>query len=167
MYKTTPTGGLMLEGMHIPLDESNAFYMRYLNWLEEGNVLPPPTEEDVEVAKAEVWERIKAYRDRVSDGGYSVPVAGSPKWFHSDAKSRTQQIGLVLAGAAIPPVPWKTMDGTFVTMSQGLAVAIFQAAMQKESLVFAVAEAHRAAMEASADPLSYDFTTGWPKGYGE
>lgn len=117
--------------------------------------------------RATMWERIKAHRERLSDqGGYKVVVNGVDKWFHSDAKSKTQQLGLVIAGAAVPAIQWKTMDGTFITMSQAWAVAIFNAAATRDATIFAVAEAHRVAMMAAADPLAYDFTGGWPAVYG-
>lgn len=114
--------------------------------------------------KAEVWAAIKAKRDLLSDtGGYKVTVDGVDRWFHSDPKSKGQQMGLVLASAAAAGVPpWKTMDGTKVAMSQALASQIFQAAMAMEGAIFQAAETHRAAMEASADPSAYDFSGGWP-----
>jgi len=117
--------------------------------------------------RAQAWERIKAHRERLSDqGGYKVVVSGVDKWFHSDAKSKTQQLGLVIAGAAVPAIQWKTMDGTFVTMSQALAGAIFQAAAAQDAAIFTKAEQHKAAMEASTDPLAYDFSGGWPATFG-
>lgn len=114
--------------------------------------------------KAILWERIKAERDRRKlDGGYKV---GS-KWFHSDTFSRTQQIGLVLLGSSIPSgLQWKTMDGSFVTMTQTLANQIFGAAAAQDVATFQAAEVHKAAMEASADPSAYDFSGGWPAIYG-
>ncbi|MCA0213068.1 MAG: DUF4376 domain-containing protein [Proteobacteria bacterium] len=118
-------------------------------------------------ARAAVWERIKAHRERLSDtGGYQVTVGEVTKWFHSDLKSKTQQIALVVAGAGVPAVPWKTMDGTFVTMSQAWAVAIFAAASAQEAAIFATAEMHRGAVMASAEPLAYDWTGDWPAVYG-
>lgn len=110
-------------------------------------------------ARAAMWEWIKAKRDHLSEhGGYLV----SGKWFHSDAKSKTQQLSLFVMGAAVPAVQWKTMDGSFVTMSQALAGGIFQAAAAKDMAIFGAAETHRAAMEASATPAAYDFSGGWP-----
>lgn len=119
----------------------------------------------VEVARAAAWEDIKTIRDqRTLDGGF--PAAG--KWFHSDLKSRSQQLGLVIMGASIPAgLMWKTMDGTFVQMTQTLAGQIFAAAAAQEQATFAVAEQHKAAMEAAEDPAAYDYTTGWPAIYGE
>ena len=112
----------------------------------------------------QVWERIKAKRDAIKSGGIMV---GS-KWFHTDDGSRIQQMGLVTMGASIPAnLQWKTMDGSFITMTQTLASQVFQAVAASDQAVFAAAEAHRVAMEASVDPASYDYSGGWPKIYGE
>lgn len=119
---------------------------------------PPPT-------VADIWSRIKAERDRRTErGGFKV----GDKWFHSDQKSRSQQLALVLLGSAIPPgLQWKTMDGSFVTMTAALAQQILAAAAASEQAIFAAAEAHRRAMEGGDDPGSYDFSTSWPKIFGE
>lgn len=118
----------------------------------------------VDQIKAAVWLKIKAERDRRKAGGVKVGA----KWFHSDDGSRIQQMGLVMMGAAIPAnLQWKTMDGSFITMTQTLASQVFQTVAASDQTIFAVAEGHRVAMEASADPASYDYSTGWPKVYGE
>lgn len=116
-------------------------------------------------AKAAKWDAIKVERDyRTENGGYKVGA----KWFHSDQKSRSQQLGLMLLGASIPAnLQWKTMDGSFVTMTQQLAGQVLGAAAASDQAIFAAAETHKAAMEASADPAAYDFSVGWPKIYGE
>lgn len=114
-------------------------------------------------AKNSAWEAIKAERDRRKAGGVKVGA----HWFHSDDASRIQQIGLVIMGANIPAnLQWKTMDGTFVTMTQTLANQIFQAVAAQDQAIFAKAEEHRAAMEASENPAAYDFAAGWPLIYG-
>lgn len=117
------------------------------------------------LAKAAAWEGIKAERDsRTEQGGYKVGT----KWFHSDQKSRSQQLGLVLLGANIPAnLQWKTMDGSFVLMTQQLAGQVLAAAATSDQSIFAAAEIHKAAMEASQDPAAYDFSSGWPKVFGE
>lgn len=111
------------------------------------------------------WEAIKAERDRRSlTGGYQ---AGG-KWFHSDLFSRSQQMGLVMLGANIPPgLLWKTMDGSFVEMTPTLAQQVFAAAAQSDATLFAVAEAKRAAMAGSQTPWDYDVLAGWPVAFGE
>lgn len=116
-------------------------------------------------AKAAALISIKAERDRrIQSGGYKVGL----KWFHSDTFSRTQQMGLVMLGANIPAnTPWKTLDGSTVVMTQQLAQQIFASAAASDIAIFAASEAHRAALEASTDPASYDSTGGWPKAFGE
>jgi hypothetical protein len=125
-------------------------------------IAPAP---DLAQLKAAKWELIKAERDRRTDqGGYKVGT----KWFHSDQKSRSQQLGLALLGASLPAdLQWKTMDGSFVAMTQQLASQVIGAAAASDQEIFAAAETHKVAMEASADPSTYDFSTGWPKIYGE
>lgn len=114
--------------------------------------------------KAQVWQAIKSERDRRKAGGVKVGA----KWFHSDDGSRIQQMGLVMMGASIPAnLQWKTMDGTFITMTQTLASQVFQAVAASDQAIFSVAEAHRVALQASADPAAYDYLTGWPAIFGE
>lgn len=116
-------------------------------------------------AKTVAWSRIKTERDRrIQQGGYKV----GPKWYHSDTFSRTQQMGLVMLGANIPAnTPWKTMNGSFVIMTQTLAGQIFGTAAASDIAIFTAAETHSAAMNASPTPESYDCTGGWPVAYGE
>lgn len=107
-------------------------------------------------------EAIKAERDRRKFAGYMA--AGNR--FHSDPDSRTQQLGLVIMGAGVPPIQWRTLDGTYVTMTQQLAAAIFTATAMGDAAIFAAGEAHRAAVEAMTDPMqieAYDFSGGWPE----
>lgn len=108
--------------------------------------------------RAGAWEKIKAERERRKNGG--VLVDG--KWFHSDADSRIQFIAMVLMGANAPADPWKTMDGTFVTMTKELSSKVFLAVVELDRNAFARAELHLTGMTAAADPASYDITTGWP-----
>lgn len=117
-----------------------------------------------EAAKVSKWEAIKVERDRRKAGGVRV----GDHWFHSDDPSRIQQLGLVLMGAGIPAdLQWKTMSGEFVTMTQALAGQVFQAIAAADTADFANAEAHRVAMEAAANPATYDFSGGWVQTYEE
>ena len=124
----------------------------------EGAVTAPPLPPPKEAA----WERIKHERDRRSRLGVKV----GEHWYHSDADSRIQQISLFVMGASVPPVQWKTLTlsppPVFVTMTQAIAGGIFQATAASDAAVFGAAEAHRVAMEASATPETYDFSSGWP-----
>lgn len=112
------------------------------------------------------WEAIKWERDRRKlEGGYLV--AG--KWYHSDAFSRIQQLGLVLLGANIPAgLQWKTLDGSFVTMTQQLAGQIFAAAAILDAALFKAAEVARKELEALPleEQSSYDMSKiPWPASY--
>lgn len=133
-------------------------------WDFDGANFTPPTKPPVSEVIARQWNEIKAERDRRKAGGVKVGV----KWFHSDDGSRVQQMGLVMMGAGIPAnLQWKTMDGSFITMTQTLASQVFQAVAASDQAVFTAAETHRVAMEASADPDAYDYSTGWPAVFGE
>lgn len=137
-------------------------------------ILAEPPVAEIKAAK---WEAIKAERDRRKSGGFKVGTL----WFHCDADSRIQHLGLkdkardlIAAGGAMTdnltmlgqPVRWKTMDGSFANVTAQLAFEIVAAAGDLDARLFAVAETHRAAMEAAADPTAYDFSAGWPETFG-
>lgn len=110
------------------------------------------------------WSAIKSERDRRTQaGGY---LTGG-KWYHSDTFSRTQQLGLVLLGASVPPVDWKTMDGTFVAMTQTLAGQIFAAAAASDMALFVYAQTLKAQVDAAVDPASINIMAGWPAIFGD
>lgn len=148
-------------------------------------VIPAPVLSGAQIkaqASAAKWESIKTERDRRKSGGFKVKVGSSNKWFHSDADSRIQHLGLkdkardLLAGGGMmtdkltilgQTVKWKTMDGTFVDVSAQVAFDIVSSAGDLDAQLFVAAETHKAAMEASADPANYDFSAGWPNYFGE
>ena len=102
------------------------------------------------------WERIKAKRDELTDNGGCLVAT---KWFHTDPKSKQQQMALVMLGVSIPAgLQWKTMDGSFIEMTQPLAAQLFGAQVQREQMIFAHAEA------LNLDPTA-DIDTGWPARY--
>lgn len=132
-------------------------------WLWDGEQFTAPPLPPLAERQSAVWERIKAERDRRKYLGVKVGA----HWFHSDDPSRIQQLALAMMGAAIPAgLMWKTLTLTpppvFVEMTPALAQGIFQATAASDAAIFAAAEAHRLAMEASANPENYDFSGGWP-----
>ena len=137
-----------------------------VGWLLQSGAFVPPPASPLAVRQAAAWERIKAERDRRKVLG----VLAGGHWFHSDADSRIQQLSLFVMGAAVPSIRWKTLTASgapvFVTMTQALAGAIFQGTAASDAAVFGAAEAHRIAMEASSTPETYDFSGGWPAGFG-
>lgn len=137
---------------------------------------------DSSAIKSIRWEEVKSVRDRLKNGGFKVNIDGCEKWFHSDVDSRVQHLGLKdmardhLASGGLKddvltirrqPVRWKTMDGSFVAVSAKTAFDIVAAACDLDANIFVVAEMHKSALQASADPASYDFSGGWPKVFGE
>ena len=134
-----------------------------IGWSYDGHTFTAPAP-DLTALRAAHWEDIKRERDRrTQQGGYQV--AG--KWYHSDTFSRTQQMGLVMMGAGIPGgLQWKTMDGSFVTMTQTLAGQVFAAAASSDAALFARAEQIKAVME--ADPVNFSLASQtWPVIFGE
>ena len=134
--------------------------------VQQWEVYALPAEEataNQAAARAAKWEAIMAERDRRKALGVKV----GDHWYHSDADSRIQQISLFVMGASVPPIQWKTLTTTpspvFVTMTQTIAAGIFQNTAASDAAIFAAAETHRIAMEASPTPETYDFTGGWPK----
>ena len=133
--------------------------------VQQWEVYALPAEEataNQAAARAAKWEAITAERDRRKALGVKV----GDHWYHSDADSRIQQISLFVMGASVPPIQWKTLTQTpppvFVTMTQTIAAGIFQNTAASDAAIFAAAETHRIAMEASPTPETYDFTGGWP-----
>lgn len=126
---------------------------------------PQPSQGEIDAALHEaaarhVAELIKAERDRRKGAG--CPVAGHV--FHSDDSSRIQQLGLVMMGASLPAgILWKTADSGFVEMTPALAGQIFAAQATRDTQLFAVAQQHIAGAAAAANPLEYDYSTGWPE----
>ncbi len=139
------------------------------NW--DGFILtkyiPPvpivPPEPPLGPRRDKVWEQIKKIRDhKTQTSGYT---AGG-KWFHSDTFSRIQQVGLVMMGAGIPiGLQWKTMDGSFISMTQTLAGQVFSSAAASDQALFGYAETLKAQVYASSAPTSIDINAGWPLSY--
>lgn len=142
-------------------------------WLVVDQPEPDPAQ-----IKNDMWARIKSKRDATKVGGVKVGT----KWYHSDTDSRIQFISLKdaardLLAAGQPDstrlqklgqdVKWKTMDGSFIFLTVKHAFDIVAAIGDLDAKAFAVAETHRAAMEASANPFEYDFSANWPQVYAD
>lgn len=131
---------------------------------------PPKT---IDQIRKDQWLRIHAERDRRKAGGVRVAVGDRDYWFWTDDTSRAQYAILEgraqRAGLASETVLdlWKTMSGEFVPLTVALLHKVLDTGIACESNLFNIAETHRARMLASNDPLSYDYTKGWPATYEE
>lgn len=139
---------------------------------------PEQISQYVTSAKSLKWEAIKSERDtRITCSGVLVDGV----WYHSDLQFRsviTQACRLFAIDEApddnpvkiaisqqlseVRGKPWKTMSNTFVTPTHLLAIKIDAAHAVLTQGCHYQAEIHKAAMEASAYPSAYDFSTGWP-----
>lgn len=111
----------------------------------------------------EMWTRIKQKRHDNLRGGVYVKSIG--KWLHSDDESRAQYTFM----RTMPQLPekmiWKTMDNTFVPMTQALLDELSLQLLADEQADFANAERHRAAMLKADNPLDYGYSGGWTANY--
>lgn len=134
---------------------------------------PLPTEaqlqaKNLENIKWDKWYEIEEERDRRdAESGVQVEVEGVQYWFHTDIKSLVKYLGLdKLASVGklpdFPPIPWRTMNKTYVVMNGPIVTAIIEGIALRALQIFQVADEHRYDMMESADPANYDYSTGWP-----
>lgn len=132
--------------------------------------------ENIEVLRERAWNSIQEIRDGLKSKG--VQVEG--KWFHSDSDSRIQYLALkdisrdiLDSGGDISSlikisnrsVDWKTMDGSFITLTVGLVLEIVKKLAELDNTLFLVAQNHKEKMLAAKDPSVYSYKQGWPKGF--
>ncbi len=133
--------------------------------------------------KAEMWDKIKAYRDQRKFSGIYV----SSKWFHNDADSRTQWLGLkdkardALANGGTTstiltlnhpqygaiPISWTTMDGSGIVVTVQLAFDVVDKTGDLDGLLYGIGQYHKGQLYASSTPETYNYKTLWPAIYGE
>lgn len=147
-----------------PVRKSDRFY--YVNELTEEPFVVN-TAKPLEAIRDMLWSDIKQVRDDLVETGGCLLLG---KWYHSDAKSKQQQMALCMKGSSLPAgIMWKTMDGSFVEMTQQLASDLFEAQMTRELTIFAFAEARKASMaNMTIEELEiFDYRSGWYPRYGE
>lgn len=123
-----------------------------------------------------VWEEIKAKRTFIEENA-GVQVAG--KWFESDMKSLMKYIGLkdkardvLAAGGDMTSaimgkqgqIQWATMDNSTIPMTVQIAFDLVTAVGDFQEQLYNNSWIHKAQL-ASADPATYDYSTGWPAQY--
>jgi len=135
-----------------PADYSDSLYYRTEQDTAPYVVYTRKSDEQIAAYR---WEALKVFRDDlILNGGCFV--AG--KWFHTDVYSKQQHMALMMLGASLPAgIQWKTMDGSFITLTQEIVAQLFQAQITREQGIFALAEVKRL----DATPIS----EGWPERY--
>jgi hypothetical protein len=133
---------------------------------------------DIDALKAARWEEIKQHRDKRELAGFQL----GERWFHSDVTSQIKYLGLkdnardvLAAGGSLDDpimlggqqITWHSLDNVDVPVTARLAFDLVASVKLLQGTVFTLAKQHRAAMEASAAPASYDFSAGWPAIYVE
>lgn len=145
-----------------PVDFSDNFYYVTYQDTEPYTIW---TKKPIEQILPSIYAKIISHRDNLMGGGCIVGT----KWFHSDTHSKLQQMALTMLGANIPVnLQWKTMNGSFVTMTQSLANQVFAAQVLQEQAIFAVAEEHKLALSTLttyAQVTTYNWKTNWPEVY--
>lgn len=150
----------------IPCDASNRDYAEYLSWVLAGNVATIDMIDTLAYTQQIAWRKIKALRESKQ---YSLGVKVGDYWFHSDATSRIQYLGLAGLGTNFPAnLQWKTMSGDYTTLTAAMVTQITVAIATLDITVFTEAESHKAALEAltTVDAVeAYDIESGWSVGY--
>ncbi|REE92635.1 phage tail protein [Cupriavidus plantarum] len=139
---------------------------------------PEKHAEILEQVREARWAAIKAERDRLKSSGARVGA----HWFHSDADSRIQWLGikdtardLLAAGkGGDEPISvlgqdlqWKTLAGDFVNVTVQMALDVVTATKELDARLFAVAEQKRREIALSPDPVNYNVLAGWPASFAE
>lgn len=119
-------------------------------------------------ARASVWAEIRATRDRLQlQGGISV----GGRWFLSTERATGEYNSLINAAHGLPDntvlrAGWRTMDGSQVAMTPGLARQILLAGIAQRCAIDDAAQAHKVALDACENPADYDYSGGWPLVFG-
>lgn len=181
MFYSAKTGGfysLEIHGAAIPEDaieitvdyhatlmQGQSIGKRIVSDVNGYPILSDPTKPGLE----QFLERLKTERDRRQlEGGVKV----GDHWYLSTERATGEYNSLINASQGMPEDTvlrsgWRTMSGATVDMTPLLARQILLAGIQQRCAIDDAALAHKAAMEACADPASYDFSTGWPPVFGD
>jgi hypothetical protein len=151
----------------------------FSNIVELWNALTPPAPVPPTIAELKLAkiEAVKAERDRlIVVGGHKI----GDNWYHSNEISLIQQIALngiadkmiaagATDGALITATPWKTLGGTFVSLTVGIAKNFIASALNQQSLMFSAAQTKITqeipALNTVEAVNAYDVLAGFPATY--
>ena len=148
----------------LPINNPDIFYDDKSIWDTELNqwVKSPELEayKHIEEQK-QAWENIKKLRYQKITSGVYIPSIN--KWVHTDEAASTQYafIGLRIMQGTYTPIVWKAMDNTFIQLSKEVFIELQERMMEQTQNIHAKAEYHKLMMEASENPLEYDYKTNW------
>lgn len=132
---------------------------------EAGVLLNPPL--SLQQKQAIKWINIKSKRDDLQlNGGVKVGT----NWFLTTDRAVGEYTALALIATGLPDTTvlragWRTMNGVLIDMTPLLVKQILTAGFTQIAAIDTVAQNHKSAMELSATPETYDFSTGWPLVY--
>jgi len=153
---TTPAGH---ELVNVPAQLSVLLELGFPE-TEAHALLQPPLDE----VKAAKTAAIRKHRDALTEDHISI----DGNHYHSDPKSRIQQMGLAKLAAAdnLPSgLHWMTKNNGPVLMTPAIAAQFEPTTLAHDVALFAAAQAHIDAVEAldsAQEVLDYDFAAGWP-----
>ena len=156
-----------------------------IHWDDINTIIPKETLDGLLLStiRSNIWEKIKEVRDSRKFKGIYV----SGKWFHNDADSRTQWLGLkdkardVLAAGGttstiltithptmgVIPINWSTMDNSYIPVTVQLAMDVVNTTGDMDGILYGVALYHKQQIYASETPETYNYMVGWPAIFGE
>ena len=148
---------LPINNPNIPYDDKSIWDSELNQWVECPELSAYKHLEQQEL----MWERIKERRLQAVTSG--VYVESVDKTFHTDEVSVTtySTIAGMIALDNYEPVEWKTMDNTWLLLTETLFKELQNVISIKTSTNYAIAERHKAAMLKVDNPLEYDYSEGW------
>lgn len=154
-------------------------------WDDQNNIISKSVLDGLylNTARAIIWEKIKEVRDTRKFKGIYV----SGKWFHNDADSRTQWLGLkdkardvlntggttstVLTinhpTLGVTPINWSTMDNSYIPVTVQLAFDVVSKTGDMDGTLYGLAVYHKQMLYSSQAPETYNYMVGWPPVFGE
>ncbi|MDA5607083.1 DUF4376 domain-containing protein [Pasteurella multocida] len=117
--------------------------------------------------RKKVRSKINEFRDRKINGGVYVEAVN--KWIDTDATAERNLLSVKatfdLYGDAVGEIDWTCADNSILTINKDTLLVIWQAVMTAKTGNHANALRHKAAVEQSDVPLSYDYSDGWTQCY--
>jgi len=153
---TTPAGH---ELVNVPADLETLLESGFDEAAANALLQPPLAE-----IKAEKIAAIRKYRDTLTED--HITIDGNH--YHSDPKSRIQQMGLAKLAEqdAIPAgLHWMTKNNGSVLMTNAIALQFEPVTLAHDMALFAAAQTHIDAVNAldtAQGVQAYDFNSGWP-----